>query len=102
FASFPEIRWWLLDVASPVILEMMQKHMAEHLEHAPFKFAPANGVAFFETLGWTARDIRSVFRAAVRYRRVAWLLRLFALFPEPNPRQPGRARWSAVVRFERS
>jgi methyltransferase (TIGR00027 family) len=102
FASRTEIRWWLLDVASPVILEMMKKGMAAHLVHSPLKFAPTNGVAFFEPLGWKARDVNSVFRAAVRHRRVPFLLRLFALFPEPNPRNPGRNRWSAVVRFEKA
>jgi methyltransferase (TIGR00027 family) len=100
-ASQKTLRWWLLDVASPVILEMMKRGMGEHLTNAPFKFAPRDGLAFFEALGWRARDVRSVFREAVRYRRVPFFLRLFALFPEPNPRNPGRARWSAVVRFER-
>ena len=102
FASQPGISWWLLDVASPAILQAMRKGMGEHLANAPFKFAPANGLAFFEALGWKARDVRSVFREAVRYRRVPWFLRLFSLFPDPDPRNPGRARWSAVVRLERA
>jgi methyltransferase (TIGR00027 family) len=100
-ASHAQVRWWLLDVASPVILRMMEKGMGAHLANAPFKFAPSNGVAFFEALGWRARDVRSVFREAVRARRVPFFLRLFALLPEPDPRKLGRARWSAVVRFER-
>ncbi|HLY74532.1 MAG TPA: class I SAM-dependent methyltransferase [Planctomycetota bacterium] len=99
--SRSEIRWWLLDVASPVILQMVLKGMGAHLANAPFKFAPPNGLAFFEALGWKAQDVRSVFPEAVRARRVPFFLRLFALLPEPDPRNLGKARWSAVVRLER-
>jgi methyltransferase (TIGR00027 family) len=101
-AAQPRIRWWLLDVASPIILQMMQKSMGQHLTNAPFKFAPVNGVAFFEALGWQAREVRSVFREAGRYRRLGFFLRLLARLPGPDPRKPGKARWSAVVRFERA
>ena len=101
-ASRTQVRWWLLDVASPAILQMLQKGMGAHLANAPFKFAPPNGLAFFEALGWHARDVRSVFHEAARARRLPFFLRLFAIFPEPDPRSLGRARWSAVVRFERA
>jgi methyltransferase (TIGR00027 family) len=100
-ASRPAIRWWLLDVTSPAILHMMQRGMGEHLAGTPLKFAPVDGVAFFERLGWKALDVLSIFREAARFRRVPFLLRPFALLPEPDPRKPGKSRWSAVVRFER-
>jgi hypothetical protein len=29
-------------------------------------------------------------------------MRLLTLFPDPDPRRLGKARWSAVVRFERT
>ena len=80
---------------------MIQRGMGENLTNAPLKFAPADGVAFFETLGWKARDIREIFEEAVRFRRVPFFLRPFALLPQPDPRKPGKARWAAVVRFER-
>jgi methyltransferase (TIGR00027 family) len=99
-AARPAVRWWLLDVSSPAILKMMQRGMGENLANAPLKFAPAAGVGFFEALGWKARDIREVFREAVRFRRVPFFLRPFALLPEADPRKPGKARWAAVVRFE--
>ncbi len=94
------VRWWILDVAAPAILEMLKRGMGRHLENAPLKFAPPDGVAFFEALGWRPREIRSIFRSAIRFHRVPAVLRVFALFPEPDPRKPGGARWSAVVRFE--
>jgi O-methyltransferase involved in polyketide biosynthesis len=97
----PGVRWWLLDVASPAILKMMQRGMGENLTNAPLKFAPADGVAFFETLGWKACDIREILQEAVRFRRVPFFFRPLALLPQPDPRKPGKARWSAVVRFGR-
>jgi methyltransferase (TIGR00027 family) len=100
-ARQPAIRWWMLDVVAPAILRMLQRGMGAHLANAPMKFAPVDGVAFFEALGWRARDIRSYVREAARLRRGPLLLRLAAMFPEPNPRRVGSARWSAVVRFER-
>ncbi len=96
------IRGWILDLASPALLKMMAKSMGPQLANAPMKFGPANGVAFFEALGWHATHIQSVLRAASRFRRLPWSLRLFGFFPEPNPRSPGRAPWSAVVKLGRA
>lgn len=103
FLGQPAVRWWVLDVASPAILRLLQKGMGAHLDNAPFKFAPPDGVAFFEKLGWKAGDIRSIFPEAVRNRRVPLFLRLLSVFEsEPDPRKLGNARWSGVVRFERA
>jgi methyltransferase (TIGR00027 family) len=95
------IRWWILDLASPALLEMMKKSMGPQLANAPMKFGPVNGVAFFEALGWRATHVQSVLRAAARFRRLPWTMKLFGLLPEPNPRNPGRAPWSAVVQLGR-
>jgi hypothetical protein len=101
-ASCASIRWWILEIASPAILLMMQRSMGEELAHAPLKFAPPNGVAFFEALGWKTLDIYSIVREAVRFGRAPLFLRLFSVFPQPDPRKLGpRNRWSGVVRFER-
>ena len=101
-AALAGVRYWILDLASPAILEMMQKGMGAALTNAPLKFAPANGIAFFEALGWRVAQVHSIFHAAVRFRRLPWFLRLFALLPEPNPRKLGRARWSCVVELARA
>jgi methyltransferase (TIGR00027 family) len=95
------VRWWILDLASPELVEMLRKSMGWHLASAPMVFAPPNGVAYFEALGWTVGHVQSIFHAAGRLRRLPWFLRLFALFQEPDSRKPGRARWSAVVQLER-
>jgi methyltransferase (TIGR00027 family) len=99
--SRPPVRWWVLDLVSPAILKMLQKGMGRHLANAPMKFAPPNGVAFFEALGWRVRDLNSFVREAIRLRRGPWLFRALSFLPEPDPRDLGRSRWSAVVRFER-
>ena len=98
----PAIRWWVIDVLSPELLRMLRKSMGGYLENAPMKFAPPNGVGFFEALGWRVSAVQSIFRAALCYRRLPFFLRLFALLPEPDPRKLGRARWSAVVELERA
>jgi methyltransferase (TIGR00027 family) len=93
------IRWWVFDLASPNLLQMMQKTMGRQLVNAPMKFAPAEGVAFFESLGWGTQDVRSFMREAVRLHRLPWFLRPFSFLPEPDPRRLGNARWSAAIRL---
>jgi methyltransferase (TIGR00027 family) len=97
----PQLRWWTVDMLSPAILSRLQRASSEHLANAPMKFAVSNGVAFFEELGWKSRDIRSLFHEAARMHRVPWYLRVLALLPNPDDRNPGQRPWSAVVRFER-
>jgi methyltransferase (TIGR00027 family) len=100
--AHPAIQWWVLDLNSPAIRQMLMKGMGSLLDNAPMKFAPPDGVAFFEKLGWKARDIGSFFREGLRLRRLPLFLRMFALFPEPDARHlRAHDRWSAVLRLER-
>jgi methyltransferase (TIGR00027 family) len=96
------VRWWILDLASPAVLEMMKKGMGSQLANAPMKFGPANGVAFFEDLGWSPTQVQSVRRAAARFRRLPWTMKLLGFLPEPDPRNLGRRPWSAVVQLGRA
>jgi methyltransferase (TIGR00027 family) len=100
-AARSQLHWWILDLAGPGLLRMMQRRMGSQLALAPMKFAPPSGVGFFESYGWRAPDIHSLFRAAARLRRLPPLLWPLAMFPDPDPRRPGAARWSAVVRLSR-
>ncbi len=101
-ADFQALHWWILDLASPAaIRKMMIKGIGRKLANAPLKFAPPNGVAFFEKLGWKADDIHSVFRSGVNFRRVSFFMRaLAAVLPDPNPRHLGNRSWGGVIRFE--
>jgi hypothetical protein len=81
---------------------MMQRGMGRHLDNAPMKFAPAEGVAFFEKLGWAVRDCESSFHEAMRLRRLPLLLHFLGLlFPRPDPRNLGKhTRWSGLLRLK--
>jgi len=96
-----QIQSWILDLASPELLEMMRKSMGSNLANAQLRFAAPNGVAYFELLGWKVTYVCSILHAAARFRRLPWFLRVLALLPEANPRRLGRSRWSGVVRLER-
>jgi methyltransferase (TIGR00027 family) len=101
-AAEPGIRWWMLDLLSPGIRAMISDGMGgRHPARALVKFAPDNGVAFFEEQGWRARDVETLLRAAARFRRAPLWMRALTIFPDADPRRLGKARWSAVVRFER-
>jgi methyltransferase (TIGR00027 family) len=101
FLAHSRISDWILDFNSPRVTFEMRSQMADLLDSAPFKFAPNNGVAFFEALGWRSREIHSLFHEAARIKRLPIWMRPFAVFPAPNPRQLGTERWGGVVRLER-
>lgn len=93
----PQVGWWMLDLAGPALKKMMNKKMAGMLQNAPFKFAPDNGLAFFEGLGWHVAEAESLFTAAQRFHRLPISMRSLGWLPQPNPRHPGRRPWSAVT-----
>jgi methyltransferase (TIGR00027 family) len=98
----PEVAWWMLDLAGPGLKKAMNEKSGGLLRNAPFKFAPAEGVGYFEARGWRVGEVASVFVVAHRLRRLPWFLRLVARLPQPDPHRPPRARpWSAVVRLTR-
>jgi methyltransferase (TIGR00027 family) len=98
----PALTWWITDLTSPGVVAMMKKNMGRDLANAPMNFAPENGVAFFEALGWKTRDMPLLVREAVRLKRAPWFFRPLMVFPDPDPRHLGKKRWGAVARFERS
>jgi methyltransferase (TIGR00027 family) len=102
FLACKALRYWVLDFNSPRINADMADAMGKLLNNAPFKFAPPNGVEFFEKLGWKAREIKPLFHEASRLKRLPLWMRPFSLFPPADPRALGNERWSAVVRFERA
>jgi methyltransferase (TIGR00027 family) len=85
----PEVAWWMLDFAFPGLKKMMNNKLAVMLENAPFKFAPDNGLAYFEDLGWRTVEVESVFKAAHRFHRLPMLMRPLAWLPQSDPRRPG-------------
>lgn len=93
----PEIAWWTLDFPSIGLLKTMNHRTGGLLQNAPFKFAPANGVAYFEDLGWNVASIESVSQAAYRFNRLPPLTRLLVRLRQPDPRNPGNQPWSGIA-----
>src|SRR5205823_5562828 len=91
----PEVAWWMLDFAGPGLQKMMNKKMTGVLQNAPFKFAPENGLAYFEDLGWQTVEVESLMVAAHRFHRLPVWMRPAAWLPQPDVRHPGKRPWSA-------
>ena len=73
--------WWLTDLASPMLLKIMQRMWGKsvHAGNAPFLFAPAEGPGFFAKFGWRKAEFRSSMAEAQRLNREMkgmWLWRL--------------------------
>src|SRR6266576_1886225 len=51
-------------------------------EGAPFKFAPAEGSAFFRPYGWEPVEVKAILQTAAKFKRPPFLLRLLARLPE--------------------
>jgi methyltransferase (TIGR00027 family) len=92
---------WVIDLASPPLMEMMRKEMGTRLEEAgaPFRFAPAEGPHFFERHGWRVAEVRSLLKTAAQVRRLTLKMRLIALLPEPSP--AWSRPWSGVCLLTR-
>lgn len=89
-AAVPAIRWWLMDLASPELLQRMERNWAPVVRagNAPFRFGPAENTGFFAPFGWREVEFRSTLEEAVRLKRafrfaglVLWLTR-FAREPK--------------------
>jgi methyltransferase (TIGR00027 family) len=102
-AGPPSFQRWAVDLASPGLLEMMQKQMAGPLNDAgvPFKFAPPEGPAFFTRYGWRPLAVRSMMKTAAKLKRLPLAMRPFAWLPESNGSQGSRP-WSGTCLLARS
>jgi len=97
-------RWWLTDLASPMLLKFLAKQWQPKLTqgNAPFRFGPAEGTAFFEPFGWHEAEFRSTWDESQRLDRTmpgAWLWNLLAKFQSAQKREAGR-RMSGIVLME--
>lgn len=96
-------QWWLFDIASPQLLEIMNKYWAKNVQSAPFLFAPADGTMFFERFGWTEREFRSTMEEGHRLKRempMAWLWRILGRLRSRKVREQF-SRFSGNVLLER-
>jgi O-methyltransferase involved in polyketide biosynthesis len=98
----PEVAWWMFDFVGPGLKRVMNEKMAGMLQNAPFIFAPDNGLAYFEDLGWRVIESESLMSAANRFRRLPIFMRPLVWVPQPNPRHPGRRPWNATALLTRA
>ena len=99
-------RWWITDIASPLLLQWMHKSWGKSVAagNAPFKFGPADSAAFFGKLGWKEIRFLSQMDEARRLKRemnMMWLWRFMSRFMSAQRREAGR-RMSAILLLERA
>jgi methyltransferase (TIGR00027 family) len=94
---------WILDLASPGLLRLLQKNIGPQLSQASaaLKFGPPEGPGFFVPYGWQPVRVCSPLKTAARFKRLTFALRLFALLPESQGRQGSRP-WSGICLLRES
>jgi methyltransferase (TIGR00027 family) len=102
----PSIKWWITDVANPMLLQIMQRMWGKSVSagSAPFRFAPADSAAFFAPLGWREIEFRSGMEEARRLKRemkLMWLWRTLAWLNRPS-RRKAILKMSGYALFERT
>ncbi|HEY4320312.1 MAG TPA: SAM-dependent methyltransferase [Gemmatimonadales bacterium] len=99
----PRLVWWLFDIASPALLQNISRRQGDGLRNAPFRFAPAEGTAFFAPAGWREVEFRSAMESARTLHRDmkwAWLWRLMSRLGPAGQREQFR-RLSGVALLHR-
>jgi methyltransferase (TIGR00027 family) len=97
-------RWWLSDLASPMLLKFLEKRWSPMLREgkAPFHFGPAQGTAFFAPYGWGEAEFRSSWDESLRLKRtmpLAWLWNLLRRL-QPSGRREEMRRMSGIMLLE--
>ncbi len=97
---------WVIDLASPLMIQRIGKGWNRKLSeaNAPFRFAPADGTGFFLPLGWREAEYRPLWTESLRLKRtvpLAWLWKIVVGLM-PRKRREALVRMSAVVRLERA
>ena len=86
---------WIVDLASPGQLKLMQRTTGKKLSEAgaAFKFGPAEGADFFKPHGWEPTEVQGLLKTAAQFKRSP--AELASLLPEPK-RIMGNYPWTGV------
>jgi methyltransferase (TIGR00027 family) len=70
-ASTSQVRSWIIDLASPGQLRLMQATTGQQLNGvgAAFKFGPKEGAEFFAPHGWVPQDVQGLLKTAAKVGR---------------------------------
>ncbi len=99
-SSCDHFRTWIIDLASPGQLKLMQRTTGRQLSEAgaAFKFAPPEGQNFFLPHGWEPADVQGLLKTAALFDRAP--AELLSLLPEPGG-LPGDFPWTGVCQLKR-
>lgn len=99
-AAGEHFRSWLIDLASPGQLKLMQRSTGKQLSEADaaFKFGPAEGANFFLPNGWEPKDVQGFLKTAAELGRAP--AELLSLLPEPK-NISGNYPWTGVCLLKR-
>lgn len=91
---------WIIDLASPGQLKLMQRSTGKQLSeaNAAFKFGPPEGARFFEPYGWEPKDVQGFLKTAAQLGRAP--SELMSLLPEPK-NISGNYPWTGVCQLKR-
>lgn len=104
-AHQPSFYWWLIDIASPRLMKIMERTWGKAVKvNAPFKFAPAEGTDFYRRFGWREAEFRSAMDEARRMNRQMTLMPLWRLVMRLYPKKTREEfkRMSGIVLLERN
>jgi|SRR5690242_843739 len=98
--------WWLIDIASPRLLKMMERTWGRAVAagNAPFRFAPSEGTAFFRASGWEEAEFRPTWDESLRLKRsmrFAWLWNLLGKL-YPKSKRDEMRRMSGIVLLKKT
>lgn len=90
-----QARWWLSDLASPMLLKRLEKRWSPKLRdgNAPFLFGPAENTGYFKPFGWREQEFRSHWDESIRLKRTvrnAWLWQLLMRLQPAEKREQSR------------
>ena len=102
-AAQPSFHRWVVDLASPALLKMLQKAIGGQLSGAgsPLKFAPQEGPEFFAAHGWRPMEAHSLLKTGAKLKRLTFGMRLASLLPDPAGRKPDKP-WGGVCVLQNS
>ena len=86
---------WIIDLASPGQLRLMQRTSGKQLSEvgAAFMFGPPEGANFFRPHGWEPKDVQGMLKTAAQFKRAP--AELLSLLPEPKGNF-GNYPWTGV------
>lgn len=95
-------RSWILEIASPAVLDTMRQTAGRQLHEAgaSFQFGPPEGTAFFTKRGWSLVDVQGVLKTAVRLARTPIDPKHLNLIPDLHTGCPNSIPWLGVCLFQ--